>query len=219
MPSSVLVLLRWLVTASVIVLLVLIMLKSMRPAQAGDAALLVRAAPPTELAAGPSVAASSISAGASPTAAALIAVDVIGAVAHPGVYWLVPAQRVDDAVRAAGGLAADADRERINLAARIEDGQQIRILRVGEGDIAASVSDPSSSALNAAPDAAELIDINRADAAALDSLPGIGPATAAAIIDYRTNNGPFKQIEAIQDVKGIGPAVYAKIKDNITVEP
>jgi competence protein ComEA len=158
-------------------------------------------------------------AAASASPAARIAVDVIGAVAQPGVYWLEPAARVADVVEAAGGFAPDADSDRLNKAAPIVDGQQIRVPRIGESAAPSSAPDRSAESTGGSSDSGNAIDVNRADAAALDTLPGIGPATAEAIIAYREANGPFKRNEDIQNVKGIGPAVYAKIVDSITVGP
>ncbi len=148
---------------------------------------------------------------ATPTPAT-IDVYVSGAVNKPDVYTLPANAIVKEAIVAAGGATADADLERINLAAHLADQMQVDVPHQGE----AAPSSPNSSAPNAA---TEKIDINAASAEELDKLPGIGPAIAKAIIDYRTQNGPFKTIEAINDVKGIGDALFAKIKDQITVGP
>ncbi len=148
---------------------------------------------------------------ATPTPAA-INVYVSGAVNKPDVYALPVDSIVKDAIVAAGGATADADLDRINLAAHLADQMQVYVPRKGE----AAPSAPDGPA----PDAATAkIDINTASAEELDKLPGIGPAIAKAIIDYRTQNGPFKTIEAINDVKGIGDALFEKIKDQITVGP
>ncbi len=140
-----------------------------------------------------------------------IAVDVVGAVLQPGVYQLAPAARVQDAVRAAGGLAPDADRLAINMAAHVADAQQLRVPRVGE----AGTASPAPAGAAAAPGSA-LIDLNTADLAALDVLPGVGPALAQRIIDYRTTNGPFQSPDDLQNVKGIGSSLYDKLKDQVT---
>ncbi|HEY0735467.1 MAG TPA: ComEA family DNA-binding protein, partial [Herpetosiphonaceae bacterium] len=135
------------------------------------------------------------------------------AVQQPGVYYLESPARIVDAIEAAGSFAPDADREKINLASHLTDGQQVRVPRVGE----------SAQTAPAEPSAADSVDgtvnINQADAATLNTLDGIGPATAEAIVEYRTTSGPFKRIEDIQDVKGIGPALFNNIKDHITVDP
>jgi competence protein ComEA len=148
---------------------------------------------------------------ATPTPAA-INVYVSGAVKQPDVYALPLHSIVKDAITAAGGAAADADLDRINLAARLADQMQVYVPRQGE----AALPPQSGSAPGAA---TEKININTASVEELDKLPGIGPAIAAAIIDYRTQNGPFKQIEDIDAVKGIGDALFEKIKDMITVGP
>ncbi|HEX6288472.1 MAG TPA: helix-hairpin-helix domain-containing protein [Herpetosiphonaceae bacterium] len=149
------------------------------------------------------------------TTAARIGVDVIGAVQQPGVYYLDDPARIADAVAAAGGLAPDADRERINLAARVSDGQQIRVPRVGDDAQPSAAAEKS----DRSPASSAAISINRADATTLAGLAGIGPTTAEAIVAYRTSNGPFKRIEDVQNVKGIGPALFSKIKDHISVDP
>lgn len=203
--------LGWIAGAGVIVLAALVVLQFWGQQQApGDAPRLVKNNAAALLAATPEAA---VRAEPAPTAVARIAVDVIGAVQQPGVVWLATGARVDDAVRAAGGLAPDADREAINMAAAVADGQQIRVPRVGE---ASSAEAPVTAESRAAD---SLIDINTADAAALDALPGIGPATAEAIVSYRAQNGAFKQIDDIEDVKGIGPSLLAQIRDKITVGP
>lgn len=229
MPGTTSTTMRWFFSAGIVVLLVLIVLQFVsreRPAAdsaqliKGDAAALIVASPLASPAAASSpVAAAPAAPAASISAAGKIAVDVIGAVAQPGVYWLERDARVVDLVRAAGGLAPDADRDRLNMAAPVADGQQLRVSRVGEAASPSSPPAETTASTGGAADTNGLIDLNSADAAALDTLSGIGPATAAAIIEYREANGPFKRSEDIQNVKGIGPAVYAKIKDQITAGP
>ncbi len=147
-----------------------------------------------------------------PTATpATIKVYVSGAVNRPDVYELPVNSIIKDAIVAAGGAAADADLDRINLAADLADQMQVYVPHQGEA------APPSGGTTPGAP--ADKININTATAEELDKLPGIGPSIAKAIIDYRTANGPFKAIEDINDVKGIGDALFAKIKDSITVGP
>lgn len=201
--------LRWLLSALVVVLLVSIVLRIWAEPQGGDAAELIRTDAPTiavELAPTPL--------SATPTSAPRIAVDVIGAVQQPGVYEFAGVTRIKDVVQAAGGFTPDADRERINLAARIEDGQQVRVPHIGEAVPAEAAAAPDSEVARSGK-----VNINRADADALDALPGIGPTLAGAIIEYRTKNGPFTRIEELDNVKGIGPALLAKLTEQITVEP
>lgn len=136
---------------------------------------------------------------------------ISGAVAHPDVYTLPPGAIVRDAVDAAGGLTAEADRDRINLAQRLSDGEHVHIPRIGE----APTPIPQANEGTSAPSGP--ININTATQAELETLPGIGPALAQRIIDYREEHGPFTSIEQIQNVSGIGPAKFEAIKDLITV--
>ena len=147
-----------------------------------------------------------------PTAPTTILVYVSGAVKKPDVYTLAVGSIVKDAMNAAGGPADDADLDRINLAAPLSDGMQVHCPRKGE-----TVSTPPSGSNSTA--AAGPININTATLEQLEALPGIGPAIAQRIIDYRAANGPFKSIEDIKQVKGIGDALFEKIKDSITVGP
>ena len=144
-----------------------------------------------------------------------LVVHVIGAVPRPGVYELPEGSRVRDAIRAAGGLLAAADTSFINLAAPLEDGQQLDIPY--EGGAQPRVEGPGEPQPTQDINRAELIDINVASLDELDTLPGIGPTTAQKIIDYRDANGPFQSIEDIMNVSGIGPATFEEIKDLITV--
>lgn len=141
---------------------------------------------------------------------ATIDVYVSGAVKKPDVYALPVKANVKEAIAAAGGATEEADLDRINLALELADQMQVYVPHQGEA------APPPSDGL--AP-AAGKININTASLEELDRLPGIGPSIAQTIIDYRTTNGPFKQIEDINAVKGIGDALFAKIKDSITVGP
>lgn len=144
-----------------------------------------------------------------------IRVYINGAVTHPEVYTLPPGTIIRDALLAAGGATAEADLNFINLAQPLQDGQQIYVPRFGEAVSPSSqIISPSTSG-NTIPGV--IININTATLADLDTLPGIGPAIAQRIIDYREANGPFTSIEGIMDVSGIGPATFEKIKDRITV--
>jgi competence protein ComEA len=135
------------------------------------------------------------------TAPALLVVHVAGAIESPGV-WSVPAgARVVDAIRAAGGLAADGVTDALNLAAPLHDGDRVYVPRAGESLTPAVGVTPASETTVAAP-----VDVNTATAAQLEALPGIGPALAAAIVTYRTDHGPFAGVESLADVAGLGPA-------------
>jgi len=159
-----------------------------------------------------------------PPTAAPIAVQVAGAVVHPGVYGLPPGSRVQDAIQAAGGLLPTADNQALNLAALLQDGGKILvpfqrptqpISTAGTGSEPAVLASTSPSF--STPDAAHPLNINTATLAELDSLPGIGPVTAQNIIDYRTANGPFATIEDLLKIPGIGPKTFEKVKNLITV--
>jgi competence protein ComEA len=143
------------------------------------------------------------------TGHASIVVHVAGAVATPGVYVLEADDRVIDAVTAAGGPLPDADLSMVNLAAPLIDGVQVRVPAMGE------IVGPLPGATAAGPSGP--IDLNRATADAFEALPGIGPATAAAIVEWRDRNGPFVTVEQLLDVPGIGPAKFERIVDDVVV--
>jgi len=155
-----------------------------------------------------------------PPTPAPVRVYVSGAVATPGVYTLPPHSLVHDAIQAAGGASAEADLERINLALEVRDQQQVHVPRRGESAPAqpTAPASPGDAAVSAVP-GARRVNINTATLAELETLPRIGPSIAQRIIDYRTRNGPFKQIEDIKNVSGIGEAMFSAIKDLIAVEP
>ena len=157
-----------------------------------------------------------------------IVVDVDGAVAHPGLYKLPPDSRVQAALAAAGGLSPQADVHRINRAAKLHDGQKLYVLSQGESapPLAASngqgcegQSCTSADGADAGSDAEGqgLVNINTANATQLTQLPGIGPAIAQKIIDYRTANGPFTSVDDLTKVPGIGAAKLAQIKSHARV--
>ncbi|NLG51634.1 MAG: ComEA family DNA-binding protein [Chloroflexi bacterium] len=165
-------------------------------------------------------------------------VHVVGAVRQPGVYAVEPASRLIEAVVAAGGLATDADEERVNLAEPLYDGQQVYIPRIGtpvppsptpsrptpsptQAALALITAPQSAAPQAAAPQAAAAgakININTASLAELDTLPGIGPAYAQRIIDYRETYGPFTDISQITEVNGIGPVTFERLQGLIVVE-
>jgi len=153
-----------------------------------------------------------------PPTLAPVRVYVSGAVVTPGVYSLPPKSLVNDALQAAGGATAEADLEKINLAQEVRDQQQIHVPRKGEAAPQQPAPGPNGAA-PPGPTAAKKININTATLADLDTLPKIGPVTAQNILDYRTKNGPFKKIEDLKNVSGIGDAIFEGLKDSITVEP
>ena len=157
-----------------------------------------------------------------------IVVDVDGAVAHPGLYKLPPDSRVQAALAAAGGLSPQADAHRINRAAKLHDGQKLYVLSQGESTpplAASSGQGCEGQACTSAegglsgsdPEGQGLVNINIANAAQLTQLPGVGPAIAQKIIDYRTANGPFTSVDDLTKVPGIGAAKLAQIKSHARV--
>lgn len=148
-----------------------------------------------------------------------IVVDVAGAVASPGVVELKDGARVADALGAAGGLAEDADLTSVNRAARLTDGQRVYVPRVGE-QVAPVEGDGSAGAAGEGTQSTatgQAVNINTAGLAELDALPGVGPATAQAIIDDREANGPFTAPEDLMRVSGIGEKKFEKLKSSICV--
>lgn len=155
---------------------------------------------------------------ASPAVAAAdgeVVVHIVGAVAEPGVRRLPTGVRAADAVDAAGGATEDADLTGLNLARIVEDGEQIVVPRIGESD-AADESGTGAGAAGGA-DAGDAVDINAADLAALDELPGIGPVTAQAIIDHRESVGRFASVDELLDVDGIGEATLGRLRPHVRV--
>ena len=132
---------------------------------------------------------------------------VAGAVIRPGIVRLAGPGRVDDAIAAAGGPAADADLNQVNLAAKIGDGDRIYVPRRGESPPPAATGGAAAPAARAGP-----VDLNGASPEQLDALPGVGPATAKAIVDYRTRHGRFRTVDDLLSVPGIGPAKLATLK-------
>src|SRR5512138_3889958 len=143
-----------------------------------------------------------------------VIVYITGAVPRPGVYALPRGARVQDAISAAGGFLAEAEKSQINLAALVDDGEKLDIPYL-EGSIPV-IGTPVPEVVTST---TELININTASLAELDTLPGVGPTTAQKIIDYREQNGPFVNAEDIINVSGIGPGTYERFKNLITVGP
>jgi len=161
--------------------------------------------------------------GAGPAPGPPLAVHVAGAVAHAGLYHLPGGSRVADAIAAAGGSLARADLDRLNLAARLADGQRIYVVRRGEspppGPLASGLVDGAAGVESeiGGPRPAEPVDLNTADLAALDSLPGVGPATARAILEERARRGGFRSTRDLLQVPGIGDGRFARLKDHVRV--
>jgi len=148
-----------------------------------------------------------------------IVVYVVGAVKNPGVYTLDEGRRVKDAIEIAGGPLPEADLQRLNLAQKMNDEDKLYVPRIGEtseqSDQENGFYEPTVGIVTKNDGK---ININTADEAELTKLPGIGPATAQKIIDYRTNKGPFKSIEEIKNVSGIGDKKFEQLKDKIKVK-
>ncbi|UTT62558.1 ComEA family DNA-binding protein [Microcella humidisoli] len=143
----------------------------------------------------------------------VVVLHVLGAVSQPGIVELPLGARVVDAIAAAGGPSDDADLAGVNLARVVVDGEQLRVPRVGEVPVTAPAA--PGSAGGATGDGR--VNLNTADAAALETLPGVGPAIAARIIAWRDENGPFRSVDELTAVSGIGEKTLAGLRDQATV--
>jgi len=164
-----------------------------------------------------------------PMVASFIVIDVSGEVMVPSVYTLSDGARVYEAVDAAGGLTENADTRNTNLAAILSDGMKLYIpskkeveeeeKQTGETPGSRYINGSTSqSAAASGGSKAGLININTANSAELQKLPGVGPVTADKIISYRNEYGEFKAIEELMNVSGIGEKTFAKLKNTITAE-
>ncbi|MBE3073513.1 MAG: ComEA family DNA-binding protein, partial [Actinobacteria bacterium] len=151
-----------------------------------------------------------------------------GQVRRPGVVRLPPGARVLDAVKAAGGAKSSADLDRLNLARPVADGEQIVVLKPGEtiplagasgtpGAGAGAGAGPAGQGSTGAGSAGELVDLNTADASALDSLPGVGPVLSQRILDWRSEHGRFSSVDELGEVAGIGDKILAQIRPKVRV--
>jgi competence protein ComEA len=175
----------------------------------------------------------SVDASASP---AVAVVHVVGAVAHPGVVRVAADERVSDALDAAGGAAADADLTRLNLARPVVDGERLYVPRVGEAEVPAELPGsggaaggagggagggtgvtPGGSGVDTGSPSGGVVDLNAADATALETLPGIGPALAQRILAWREEHGGFRSVEDLLEVSGIGDGRFAELRDRVRV--
>lgn len=146
----------------------------------------------------------------SPADDAVFVVHVAGAVRSPGLVEGGADWRVNDAVDAAGGALGDADLDRVNLAAPIADGMHLYIPVVGQDPPV--VLGAQSAPANAS---GGVIDINSASLSELETIPGVGPVTAGAIVDHRENHGPFANVDALVAVRGIGPATVDGMREHV----
>jgi competence protein ComEA len=155
------------------------------------------------------------------TVVATLVIDVGGAVARPGLVRVDRGARVADVLAAAGGATHDADLDRLNLAATLADGERLFVPRLGQSSIPVAVNGDGGGGGGApapgspGPSGAAPVDLNSATAEQLDTLPGVGPATAAAIVTYRTQHGPFRTVDDLLQVHGIGPAKLAALRSKV----
>jgi len=156
--------------------------------------------------------------GATPTPSQVV-VDVAGWVRKPGVYSFSQGERAVDAIRKAGGARTGADLTSINLAALLSDGEQIIVGKAGSGTPVSSTSTGSSGVGggSGAPGPGSPVNLNTATLEQLESLPGIGPAFAQRILDYRTQHGSFRTVDDLLNVSGIGDKRLADLKPDVTV--
>ena len=148
--------------------------------------------------------------------APLVMVHVAGAVTRPGVLELAVGARVIDAVEGAGGALPEAHLDQLNLAAKVADGERVYVPRIGElsvtpADGGASANDPGGGAGNG------LLNLNTANQAQLEELPGIGPVLATAILEERERRGGFRSVNELRDVRGIGEKRFQDLRDQVTV--
>ncbi|MCT1685554.1 helix-hairpin-helix domain-containing protein [Pseudoglutamicibacter cumminsii] len=159
-----------------------------------------------------------------------IRVHVVGAVKKPGLYELEPGSIAADAVKKAGGLSRKADQAGINLAAPVNDGEQIRVPQQGEvnsntgGGPPGNVEGPGNTGTPPLADSAAgagsspVVRINSASADELQQLPGVGPALAQRILDFRSEHGPFRGPADLDAVSGIGPSILGKIEKMVSYD-
>lgn len=180
-------------------------------AKGGGDIVLPRAAP-----AGQSAVTTTGPVGAATTVAASIVVDVVGAVEHPGLARLPAGSRAADALVAAGGPAPGADVAQVNLARVLVDGEQVRVPRVGE--VVQQIALPAGAGSHGGPSTPIVpIDLNQATVEQLDALPGVGPSTAAAIVQWRTDHGRFRSVDGLLDVPGIGDGKLERLRRFVRV--
>ena len=149
-----------------------------------------------------------------PTGGAKIVVHVTGAVRRPGLVELAEGGRVSDAIAEAGGFALGADASALNLARLVADGEQLLVPLVGN-DASHAAGDADAGPAAVRPDGR--IDLNRATAADLEQLPGIGPVLAERIISWRDQNGPFTAPGQLREVPGIGERTFQNLVDLVAV--
>jgi competence protein ComEA len=169
-------------------------------------------------AAGAAGVSSSSTTATSTTSTTELVVHVAGAVTRPGVVRLPVGARVVDALDAAGGPTADADLDRLNLAAPLTDGTRVAVPQLGEPAVPLDPAAPAgASGATGGVDATGPLDLNAATVEQLETLPGIGPTLAAAIVDERERNGPFRSVDDLERVRGIGTGRLDALRDLVRV--
>jgi competence protein ComEA len=147
-----------------------------------------------------------------------LVVHVAGGVVRPGVYHLPAGARVDDAITAAGGAVPGVDVDAVNRAAPVSDGQRVRVPLPGEpAPPPEPAPAPTSASSTGMPTPAAPVNLNTATVEQLETLPGVGPAIAAAIVDQRTRSGGFRTVRDLLDVRGIGESRLAQLEPLVTV--
>jgi len=154
----------------------------------------------------------SVSEQALPTLSDAIPIYLVGAVFHPGIYLVERGSYLYELIEQAGGLLEIAAAESVNLALQLNDNQLIRIPTRDEVQ-----ADPAAAIGITLQTAGPMVDLNRADEVQLESLPGVGPSTAKAIVSYRQKNGPFQCIEDLMKVPGIKESRFNTLKDLVIV--
>lgn len=195
-----------------------------RPGGGSAGGVTVTRAPSVAAAGGagdePGASGATVPPGSSSSPSGTVTVHVLGAVAHAGVVVVPTGTRVDGVLDRAGGASPDADLVRLNLARPVADGERLYVPRVGEDEVPA-VLDPSGAGAVAggAPSSSDdaVVDLNTADQAALETLPGIGPALAARILAWRDEHGRFTAVEDLLDVSGIGDGRFAELRERVRV--
>ncbi|WP_144557084.1 helix-hairpin-helix domain-containing protein [Bacillus pumilus] len=144
-----------------------------------------------------------------------IFVEVKGAVKKPGVYTFQSDARVEEAIRKAGGFTSKADTIEINQAAKLEDSMMIYVRKQGEAERQTQTAGASATSDN---EKSQSVNVNQADATELQTINGIGPAKAEAIITYREEHGEFQQIEDLRNISGFGEKTIERLKNELTVK-
>jgi competence protein ComEA len=225
------------VVVAVLVVLVGALVSGGGEGAGGTGGVVVRGAPTAGAASGGPSPSAGASAGAAPSApgAGRVVVHVLGAVRRSGVVELPASSRVGDALERAGGATDDADLDRLNLARVLTDGERLYVPRVGQQEVPEALG-PVADGAAAGPTAAAgagagsgggaagtggeesaVVDLNTADQAVLETLPGIGPGLAGRIIAWRDEHGRFTAVEDLLDVSGIGDVRFAELRDRVRV--